>query len=342
MDAAPGPRVPPRPPAVGVRRDRPRPLGRPRAGDHPRDPRLRAGRGRRAPRVLGRPALSVPDDRAPLVIVYLVDTLRADHTTPYGYARDTTPELTTFAQDAVVFEAAIAHASWTKPSIASIFTSRSRAGTARCSSATPGPRPRHAGRDAAGPGVLHRRGHRELGHLLRGVELRAGLRLLRGPARRRRPALQAGGGRGRGGRGAALARRRAAASPRFLYLHTMDPHVPYAPPPPFDRKFEPHPVGGQPAADPRIDYKEPLDRDRLDRPVRRRHRVRRPGVRPLPAGAEGPRPLRPRAHRVHRPTTARSSRTTAKWLHGRSVFDELIRVPLMVKFPGRRATRAGG
>ena len=35
-----------------------------------------------------------------------------------------------------------------------------------------------------------------------------------------------------------------------------------------------------------------------------------------------------------------------QWLHGRSVFDELIRMPLIVKFPGRRdagrARRAAG
>ena len=28
-----------------------------------------------------------------------------------------------------------------------------------------------------------------------------------------------------------------------------------------------------------------------------------------------------------------------KWLHGRSVFDELIRIPLVVKFPGQRGRR---
>ena len=60
---------------------------------------------------------------APLAILYLVDTLRADHTGPYGYARPTTPELDRFAKDAVVFETAVAHASWTKPSVASILTS---------------------------------------------------------------------------------------------------------------------------------------------------------------------------------------------------------------------------
>ena len=60
---------------------------------------------------------------SPLAIVYLVDTLRADHTTPYGYSRDTTPRLQEFARDAVLFEQAIVQSSWTKPSVASVFTS---------------------------------------------------------------------------------------------------------------------------------------------------------------------------------------------------------------------------
>ena len=51
--------------------------------------------------------------------------------------------------------------------------------------------------------------------------------------------------------------------PTFIYIHTMDPHVPYTPPPPFDRKYAPFPVPGHPAADPRSDYLEPLDRERL-------------------------------------------------------------------------------
>ena len=38
--------------------------------------------------------------------------------------------------------------------------------------------------------------------------------------------------------------------PTFLYVHTMDPHVPYAPPPPFDRMFEPFPTEGHPGRRP--------------------------------------------------------------------------------------------
>jgi hypothetical protein len=70
----------------------------------------------------GAPALTAPRT-APLVVLYLVDTLRADHTSVYGYKRDTTPRLAEFARDAVVFDQAIAQASWTKPSVASILTS---------------------------------------------------------------------------------------------------------------------------------------------------------------------------------------------------------------------------
>ena len=71
----------------------------------------------------GSPAVTSAPAEAPLAIVYLVDTLRADHTTPYGYARDTTPELARFAADAVLFDQAVAQASWTKPSVASVLTS---------------------------------------------------------------------------------------------------------------------------------------------------------------------------------------------------------------------------
>ncbi|HEY7924851.1 MAG TPA: sulfatase-like hydrolase/transferase, partial [Vicinamibacteria bacterium] len=70
----------------------------------------------------GTPAITAVQ-RAPLAILYLVDTLRADHTGVYGYKRNTTPELDAFAKEAIVFEAAVAHASWTKPSVASILTS---------------------------------------------------------------------------------------------------------------------------------------------------------------------------------------------------------------------------
>ena len=58
----------------------------------------------------------------PNIIVYLVDTLRADHLGVYGYPKPVSPEIDSFATDAVVFENALAQSSWTKTSVASILT----------------------------------------------------------------------------------------------------------------------------------------------------------------------------------------------------------------------------
>ncbi len=57
------------------------------------------------------------------VILISIDTLRQDHVGAYGYRRDTTPNIDRFAADAVRFDDAIAHAPSTLPSHASILTS---------------------------------------------------------------------------------------------------------------------------------------------------------------------------------------------------------------------------
>jgi arylsulfatase A-like enzyme len=58
----------------------------------------------------------------PNFLLILVDTLRPDHLSAYGYARDTSPALTGLAASGVRFDRAYAPAPWTKPSVASIFT----------------------------------------------------------------------------------------------------------------------------------------------------------------------------------------------------------------------------
>jgi arylsulfatase A-like enzyme len=63
-----------------------------------------------------------PADRPPNVIVYVIDTLRADHVGCYGYGRPTTPRIDEFARSAVRFNRAVAQSSWTLPSAASILT----------------------------------------------------------------------------------------------------------------------------------------------------------------------------------------------------------------------------
>lgn len=75
----------------------------------------------------------VPDDLAPEarlarlnrpnLVLLMVDTLRADWLEPYGYGEPVSPELQRWASRGIVFERALAQSSWTKMSMASLFTS---------------------------------------------------------------------------------------------------------------------------------------------------------------------------------------------------------------------------
>ncbi len=61
-------------------------------------------------------------EEKPSVIVIVVDTLRADHLTQYGYERSTSPALAQFSAQSTFFSAAYSTSSWTQPSVASLFT----------------------------------------------------------------------------------------------------------------------------------------------------------------------------------------------------------------------------
>ena len=81
-------------------------------------PRLEGG-------TLPAPTVAVPRQGPvprPDVIVYLIDTLRADHLGVYGYPRPTSPEIDTFARDATLFLDAQAQTSWTRTAVVSLFT----------------------------------------------------------------------------------------------------------------------------------------------------------------------------------------------------------------------------
>lgn len=56
------------------------------------------------------------------IILMVVDALRADHISEYGYDRATTPNLDRFINECVVFENAWSQSSWTVPSTASLLT----------------------------------------------------------------------------------------------------------------------------------------------------------------------------------------------------------------------------
>jgi len=283
----------------------------------------------------GAPAIAVRTHEAPLAILYLVDTLRADHTGPYGYARATTPELDRFARDSVVFESAIAHASWTKPSVASILTSllpgQHRAVQLRDpleSSHVLLSEMLHARGFSTGAAIANSVIYLPESNFDRGFDYFAGLH---GEDGHPSKLVDAAGVVDTALRWLDLRR----GIPNFLYVHTMDPHVPYAPPPPFDRMFEPHPSPEHPAVDPRSDYKEPLDRERMvaqyDGDVAYGDREFGRFVSELKA-----RGLYDQALIVFVADHGEEFLDHGQWLHGRSLFDELIHIPLIVKFPGQK------
>ena len=80
--------------------------------------------------VLGLSSLAAPchasqdAPRKRSVLFYLVDTCRADHLSVYGSERKSTPFLEEIAAKGVVFEQCRSQAPWTKPSMASMLTSR--------------------------------------------------------------------------------------------------------------------------------------------------------------------------------------------------------------------------
>jgi len=92
-------------------------------------PRLERGDGehRQPPPGYAASAPRASGEKRPDVFVIVLDTVRADHLSLYGYGRDTTPELASIVRsrpNAAVFPRAFSNGAWTVPSHASLFTGR--------------------------------------------------------------------------------------------------------------------------------------------------------------------------------------------------------------------------
>ena len=69
-------------------------------------------------------ALPSPPAGAPNIVLVILDTVRADHLSVYGYERKTSPYLESLAAGGITFDNAVAPSSWTLPSHVSILTGR--------------------------------------------------------------------------------------------------------------------------------------------------------------------------------------------------------------------------
>jgi arylsulfatase A-like enzyme len=67
-------------------------------------------------------AWSQPASKAPNLLFIVLDTLRADHMSLYGYNRSTTPQLDAWSKEGITFDMARSAAPWTLPSHVTMFT----------------------------------------------------------------------------------------------------------------------------------------------------------------------------------------------------------------------------
>ena len=72
----------------------------------------------------GAPACAPAEARAPDVVLVVIDTLRADRLSCYGYPRPTSPFIDSLAAEGTLFEDVTCQFSWTLPSMVSLFHGR--------------------------------------------------------------------------------------------------------------------------------------------------------------------------------------------------------------------------
>lgn len=285
------------------------------------------------------------------VVLVVADTVRADHLGLYGHERPTSPRIDEWSARGVVFEQALATSPWTVPSFASIYTGHlpSRHGAARVA------------QDPKAPGVA-------IGRLDDGVRTLAEILFERGFATAavvNNPFLHARGGLARGFSsydhhpGNNWQMRRADAvvdrtlawidrprdTPFLAVAHLFDPHLDYDPPEPFRGRFAEGYRGGirYPVSD--------LRRIRASRVARR------PEDRRFIAGAYDEELLYIDAQ-IGRLLDGLDERGLlddtlvilvsdhgeelfdhGSFEHGHSVYQELLRVPLVIWAPGAHARR---
>ncbi len=171
----------------------------------------------------------------PSIVLVTLDTLRADHLGLYGYFRDTSPALDRLAAEAVVFDNALTTMTTTLPAHASLMTS-----TLTLTHGIKG-NVQHLDTRLDGSGLA------TLAEVLADGGYRTAAFVSAAPLKSH-TGIQAGFGHwdqpeARQRRAGPTTRRverwlaTAGEGPLFLWVHYFDPHDPYDPPPPYDTAF---------------------------------------------------------------------------------------------------------
>jgi arylsulfatase A-like enzyme len=274
----------------------------------------------------------------PNVLLITVDTLRADHVGAYGYGRDTTPHIDRLAEEGALFRSCLSPAPNTHPSIASLLTSLPVSAFDNYSLAgfLPGSAP-----DLAA--ILKTHGYRT-GAVVDNPWLSPALGFSRGFDEYREVSSRKGGA----GLVVDAALEWLAESPQepfFLWVHFLDPHHPYEPPAPFEKAFLPPWAAGLPGGGPRTvtAYLKRLASRRGQESRRELERVialydgeilyTDAEIGRL-TGALRDRQLLDRALLVLTADHGEEFLEHGGMLHGHSLYNELLLVPLIVRLPG--------
>jgi len=200
----------------------------------------------------------------PSIVLISIDSLRADHLGCYGYSRSTSPNVDALAADGVLFENPVAPAPWTLPSYASLFTGLYPRTHQTTSITLKGDDAHEPSAPSKRQKLIYRRLPPKTPTLASSLRA-AGYSthaILATPLLHARFGLDAGfdtynddlariGGR-RAHRAvnspqvtdAALKALDRLKPPFFLFIHYWDVHYEYLPPPPFDTRFDPDYPGG--------------------------------------------------------------------------------------------------
>jgi arylsulfatase A-like enzyme len=328
------------------------------------------------------PAAVQADPQAPNVLVLLADAMRADHLGCYGYGRSTSPTVDRLAAEGVVFQRAYAHGSRTKESTASMVTSLhpNALNVATLGDVLPADVPTlmelmgGAGHRTAvvsanplvSPIFGFGRGtdffYWEPVPLVRGAVLSRGVKALTGRVvwlqwmarvlgalERLVPTFTEAGAFD--GNGAPSLNRalldwidREPGRKFFAYVHYMEPHSPYDPPPPFSTMFDPDRRGerlvGPPgrvsvAMLPFVEGEELPERDRRSLVAQYDGSIAYwdAELEALLQGLED-RGLSGETLVVVTADHGEEFYDHKGWAHGHSLHEELIRVPLVMWYPG--------
>lgn len=287
------------------------------------------------------PSVRSPARDSPNVILYLVDSLRADHLGCYGYGSPISPNIDGFARDATLFERTLAQSSWTRPSVASIMTGRY---------------PREHGVEERWSGlkrtlpaiapILRRGGYATAAFVTSAVvtdrfgfangfdDFRQDVKESIEPRMPTSEWVTA--------RAIDWLSRRSDARPFFLYLHTLDPHMPYTPPAMFRDNFAPaaNPASGS------FEHVVGLRDGKLKPGARDSEEITALYDAEIAANdaAFGVLLGYLRARGLYDSTLivfisdhGEEFLDHGGWEHAATLYQEMLRVPLIVRFPGGRA-----